>query len=486
MTGSLFIRLHNAEQIADRLEGIVRSLGPQSHARIFYSRVRVKQISSIKEKIYRKRTIEGKQNYGPGDLTDIVGLRLVVLFDDDLTSAFDAVLQIIEIGSNSREPIFFGETPFDCLREAKIYHRSDMKIDKTEIYQKFYNYVFEKAKEYFAGSKEIEKRLEDLEQKVDYGPAQETMYSSAHFIFQAQPFAADPKSTIPLEVQVRTASEDIWSEINHRLLYKARDYFVWTPPIAEKFRDLDADSAAFKSAIEALSLSVSRFIENAQKAKNLTREFPSAERHFHRSAICGLYFAMSGEYLQKDTIGLFDQYDKIISDMRTAYLNRRRDPYSSIELLKLFKSAKSVCRQILKIEEQKRDRADTPDRIDLCNARLALIDLEEARLTILDEDLRARSAGRSNGGGETEHKTRRHRLQMAVGRLHRFLDDDRAKLKPISVVTYWKYYGLKEYWPEQAIELLRQAREQCQFDSAMPAENIYRFLIPFFPWDCFA
>src|SRR5271167_3342280 len=96
----IFERLQAAEIVAARLRVIVRSLGPSFESVQFYMRIRVKTYESITRKLYSKRHENKKELYSIADLTDIVGFRIVTLYDDDIPTVLDHVLSMVR--SNGR------------------------------------------------------------------------------------------------------------------------------------------------------------------------------------------------------------------------------------------------------------------------------------------------------------------------------------------------------------------------------------------------
>ena len=89
--GVSFENLNAAEQVAKRIGANFTNIGPDLEEILFYHRIRVKSPNSIREKLYRKRFLEGKTGYNYKSISDIVGVRIVVLHDDHLIRAFDQI-----------------------------------------------------------------------------------------------------------------------------------------------------------------------------------------------------------------------------------------------------------------------------------------------------------------------------------------------------------------------------------------------------------
>ena len=136
----IFEKLQAAEGVAERLRALTGSLGPDFLSTQFYTRIRVKTYDSIIKKIYKKR-FEGKLLYSIDDLDDLVGVRIVTLYDRELMKALLHVFQLIESSSRFTEPLFENHgnrgRVWDHIREIKIYRRPKSD-DGTEEYNEIY------------------------------------------------------------------------------------------------------------------------------------------------------------------------------------------------------------------------------------------------------------------------------------------------------------------------------------------------------------
>lgn len=90
----------------DALQRIVFAFQSSDVWKVFYAiRHRVKTHDKIVEKVLRKRR-EGKPTYEPEKVTDIVGIRIVTLFREDVIDAVRLVIDMIR----KRPP--FQNSPF--------------------------------------------------------------------------------------------------------------------------------------------------------------------------------------------------------------------------------------------------------------------------------------------------------------------------------------------------------------------------------------
>jgi hypothetical protein len=102
--------LNAGEQIAQRLRSLEDSVAPFSLRSHFYNKIRVKAHESIREKVKRIQQGDAESKpqplYSFRDLTDIVGFRLVTLYDDELPFAVTHVVDLVRSGQTLTPPLF--------------------------------------------------------------------------------------------------------------------------------------------------------------------------------------------------------------------------------------------------------------------------------------------------------------------------------------------------------------------------------------------
>ena len=159
---------------------------------------RVKKDRHLLEKVQRKQP--EKSDYTLESITDVVGLRVVTLFRQDITAVVEKILNLI---SHSAE---LSPNPFlkGCLSEAIVYSPDTHKDSLTN-----------ELKIIIPRTKLIE------EVEVQFS---EAGYSSVHLVSKLNVHVDTISSGyyIPIEIQVRTVFEDAWGEIDHKYGYQSR------------------------------------------------------------------------------------------------------------------------------------------------------------------------------------------------------------------------------------------------------------------------
>ncbi|KIT15560.1 hypothetical protein [Jannaschia aquimarina] len=173
----------------------------------YLTKCRVKDHRSLARKVMDRRS--KRPDYGPGDVRDIVGLRLLTLYKAELPLLVARFLKFIEAGQMQELSIFPGTVLEDAIEEIKIYTsaKEDDPIVSMIIDQFNTKGVPVKAESDVLGV-EVERK--------------ETEYSSIHIVVWCRnPINSRHDRRIPMEVQIRTSMEDVWGEIDHSLRYKA-------------------------------------------------------------------------------------------------------------------------------------------------------------------------------------------------------------------------------------------------------------------------
>lgn len=185
------------------------SLGPaslDSHA--YAVKARVKSFESAEAKILDRRRARPSEPYGPGDLTDIIGVRLLCLWPDEIALIFEKLVQMMKEICRTSLSSFASPDLGEVINEVIVYRAPSSPG----------NYYF--IKDQLVRLLEFDPRLSECVRDTE--SARDRPYSSVHMVFWCATQAAGERVRIPVEVQVRTALEDVWSEIDHRLKYKPK------------------------------------------------------------------------------------------------------------------------------------------------------------------------------------------------------------------------------------------------------------------------
>ena len=156
-------------------------------------KARVKEDYKVIEKIEGKRF--ARPDYGVANVTDLVGLRVITLYRLDMLQVIEALLATIEADKSD-----YGAFVAGSVSEIKIY-----STNPTGDAQDLPN----RLKALFADHQ----LAADIEEKP-------SNYTSIHILALGRGKYRDGYRNIPVEIQVRTALEDVWGQIEHTLKYK--------------------------------------------------------------------------------------------------------------------------------------------------------------------------------------------------------------------------------------------------------------------------
>lgn len=183
--------LAGGQEVHKRLKSALDLAQTEESQSIFYIRSRVKQGDSIKQKILDRQMRYGK-NYSVSNLTDIVGLRVVVLYDEYIPTALKWVLNALESTRHSSSPLLSDDNITDCIQEITAYRRKNSVNDPYECCLR-----------------DLQAELGLSEKVCKYADADETHYSSLHILLNLSSYHLGRERSVPVEVQVRTAIEDV-------------------------------------------------------------------------------------------------------------------------------------------------------------------------------------------------------------------------------------------------------------------------------------
>lgn len=188
---------HAAEEAERKILQILKTVKLQEQCYAYKSRV--KPWDKLVEKVELKKK---EKDYNLCSVTDVLGLRVVTLFRQDMIKVVDTLLALISHSHN------YNPNPFlqSSLNEAIIYTPS---IGNDPVIS------------------EIKRKIQSSE-LIDKDQVRENAsaarYSSIHlvaYIDKGVPEFGD-SYRIPIEIQIRTVFEDAWGEIDHKYNYKSK------------------------------------------------------------------------------------------------------------------------------------------------------------------------------------------------------------------------------------------------------------------------
>lgn len=218
--------LSGANEVRERLLAGLAMGTPSVVSSTYLTKCRVKEHHKIVEKVLDRRT--KNPSYTASHLTDIVGLRLLSLYRKELPLILDRFLSFVFFAQQDPFALFSGPKLIDTLHEVIIYRTSD----DTDTALQHVISVFRNLKlsvEIVPDGKDPNDVEADV--KIVKKPSE---YSSIHLVLWCNGLIRDKQFPVPLEVQIRTALEDVWAEIDHMLKYKVRDRDPETLPLHQK------------------------------------------------------------------------------------------------------------------------------------------------------------------------------------------------------------------------------------------------------------
>ncbi|CAN0517622.1 unnamed protein product, partial [Ectocarpus sp. 8 AP-2014] len=92
-------------------------------------------------------------------------------------------------------------------------------------------------------------------------PIKDDSYSSIHISTTAISYDLGIVKPVPMEIQIRTAIEDIWSEVSHTNKYKANDLYFCSLGSKKSLESIKDEVASMKQHVNGISTT----IENIRK-----------------------------------------------------------------------------------------------------------------------------------------------------------------------------------------------------------------------------
>jgi ppGpp synthetase/RelA/SpoT-type nucleotidyltranferase len=244
------LALSGAEYVRQKLNALA-GLGPVSlYSQVYAIKLRVKSIDSLVKKTIDRR--KKKPTYSPADATDLVGMRLLSIYANDLPNVVLSVLSFIKFCQTPSIQVMSGSTLDDTIQEIKVY-----KSSQTErIYDSIYD-IFLKLR-----LSEYNKKGEKKVSLITYRDSAKS-YSSVHILCECTSYSSGAPKAVPVEIQIRTIFEDTWGEIDHQLEYKLIQALGKQMPA--RFKDLHR---TFKDLLDNLKVQLEQAGNNAEKLRD--------------------------------------------------------------------------------------------------------------------------------------------------------------------------------------------------------------------------
>lgn len=190
--------LRGAQYAKDSFIKILNMGSPSISDLAYAVKARIKDDHKIIEKVSKKRK-DDKPLYRVNDIRDIVGIRIVTLYRLDALNIIPLLIDRIKSAAGVEESSVLLSDP---VEEIKIY-----SVNPEGDAQKLAGRIASVFNDRGYGEKT----------KIERSPQN---YSSTHIVVWARGLWSGKFLQIPIEIQIRTALEDVWSEIEHKLKYK--------------------------------------------------------------------------------------------------------------------------------------------------------------------------------------------------------------------------------------------------------------------------
>jgi ppGpp synthetase/RelA/SpoT-type nucleotidyltranferase len=494
--------LAGSEQVVQRLRDISAGAGPLIKSSIFYTRLRAKTAESIEGKIANRRRDPKTPDYSFRNLTDYAGFRIITLSDNDLISAIDFVLKIIKAGQYIPDPVFEPGITFEAFHDATFNARTERDYDgKKPVSQQ--NDIYYRCMRHLLDAVDDDISELDPQQALsvrNYITAHcqpktksQNRYSSAHLTFWAISYHS-PTLTIPIpvEFQIRTAIEDVWAEVSHKLLYKSRSEYVWSAQYESSLERAEQTLLTVKSQMDNLPEQIAGIYKSAAEAKDIADNFwgdkkqasknerpADTELHF---SLCASLIALAGDgKLPTEVKGPLVRYGRRLNTISPGHSNER----AAAILGKCISSLTILSAEIRSLHlegEQQNEKGEYVEPLArLYEQRQQLVELEILRL---------RAVMAINYGHKFENiptqfdpagEDRDIVLMEIYSNFCSFSESTRLKLKPITMLHFWKYLLAYDFGnPEMARINLHLSYTSMHADPTLPSWSIYKVLVPSF------
>lgn len=205
LVASVLEVLDGAEDVRTKVDAFLSLGNPSIRQSVYTAKSRVKTVNSAVNKIKKYRQ-GGQPNYGAGDLRDLVGARIVTLYEADKPKMLSNLLEMIGRANDAGLGLFSSGVP----DEITIYHAPSTGQDQTlEIVR--------------ANLATLGYTTAESSRPRVVTDVKGSLYTSIHLVYWCVGNGSRGFRNIPVEFQIRNAFEDVWGEIDHSLKYKRDD-----------------------------------------------------------------------------------------------------------------------------------------------------------------------------------------------------------------------------------------------------------------------
>jgi ppGpp synthetase/RelA/SpoT-type nucleotidyltranferase/tetratricopeptide (TPR) repeat protein len=315
--------LRGAPNVVERMDNLMKSGSPSIKDVAYALKMRTKDDYKIIDKVLKKK--EKSNTYSVNNIRDIVGLRIVNLYRLDALNVIPILLDRIEENSGNSETDLFWENPIEEVIIYSVNPTGDAQNLPSRIFS-----VFESR---------------NYKEKTTINESPQN-YSSTHIVAWCRGKYNGEYLPVPVEIQIRTALEDVWSEIDHQLKYKRQN-------IAN-----DVDSASIAAIENCLShLGVMKTLNDglAQYGDQVKIQISEIDQRVKRTGRSRLaeeptkrletHTEFSGE-LKKLVCEVFGETREVINNYKFdsySYTSRNTELSSLLEKLEKLRNDELVC-----------------------------------------------------------------------------------------------------------------------------------------------
>ena len=398
-----------ANEVLDRLRAAFALSTRNNSELVFYTRSRVKDPSSLVAKLFdRQQRYAGKYNIT--DVTDIVGYRIVVLYDDQLGDALRLVMTVLRNCYHTDDKLIDSRNVWENIHEVKMFPRRNRQDDP---YVSLHNQFCLEHPD-VAGT------------KIKLVDASDSDYSSMHIIIYLNSYSLGSKKRVPVEIQIRTAIEDVWSEISHKNKYKVRRPNVWSPDLAKLYDDNDNRVNIVKQHFDSgLPSQISDIRKTTDKILEQIHHISSNQTSGYQSTVTNLIFQIGVSEIGPKLRRAIDTYDSQLRSFRSRNSLR---------------GAEALARQLRTIRDLTTSVGDTQLRANvesLLNFEIARVEALSIRQELMRLKARRKLTDEVRENREITLKERAFRAYTAIDDFQR---NENALLKSISLCEFWKFY----------------------------------------------
>jgi hypothetical protein len=346
------------------------------------------------------------------------------------------------------------EVHFYCRAEGDIYHEGYKVLSKSAPPQ----YV---------------DRIKHLIPPHKLDLTKHRPYSSLHIHYRVpapQSYRVINQS-VPVEIQIRTAIEDIWAEIDHVNDFKIRNSSVWNEELEEKYALLDNNSLDLKRIMNDLQDKVTSIRNTYYQTQDLFLRFKLPQTETYQSLVMLLAEPLLHRYSPRDVMPLFWRYEELLKSLNPTT--------PEVEQKAVLASCLDLLGEIRKLFGASRDaiRHDTKDLFDL------LLEFETIRLEAVLLSLPIRLYYTQVQAGSSRHASRDARsrqLQQLQFRLNE-LEAKHWRTRPTVLFNFWNYYIVVNLHGDKnpdARFYLFAAYDALLTDQSLPIRSVYKVVVP--------